>query len=60
MGKGKKKARIPVENFEEDVDSDDVEMKGNEENLNGSSSKEKSLYEVLIIIRSTLTVRSQI
>lgn len=47
MGKGKKKARVPVENFEEDADSDDVEMNGNEENMNGSSSSEKSLYEIL-------------
>lgn len=52
MGKGKKKARVPVENFEEDADSDDVEMNGNEENMNGSSSSEKSLYEVLVIFLS--------
>lgn len=45
MGKGKKTARVPVENSEEE----DVEMKGNQENVNGSSSHEKSLYEVLVI-----------
>lgn len=44
MGKGKKAARVPVENFEEE---EDVEMKENEESLNGSSSHEKSLYEIL-------------
>ncbi|KAJ8534250.1 hypothetical protein K7X08_007574 [Anisodus acutangulus] len=43
MGKGKKTARVPVENFE----NDDVEMKENQESLNGSSSNEKSLYEIL-------------
>lgn len=52
MGKGKKTARVPVENSEEE----DVEMKGNQENVNGSSSHEKSLYEVLIFFfLSTLT-----
>ncbi|XP_055809218.1 chaperone protein dnaJ 6 [Solanum dulcamara] len=47
MGKGKKTARVPVENFEEDANSDDVEMNENEERLKGSSSREKSLYEIL-------------
>lgn len=52
MGKGKKTARVPVENSEEE----DVEMQGNQENVNGSSSHEKSLYEVLIFFfLSTLT-----
>lgn len=55
MGKGKKTARVPVENFEEDADSDDVEMNENKESLNGSSSREKSLYEVLVIFLSTVT-----
>lgn len=42
MGKGKKKARVPVDDSEEE----DVEMKENEGDLNDSSSNEKSLYEV--------------
>ncbi|XP_009608747.1 chaperone protein dnaJ 6 [Nicotiana tabacum] len=48
MGKGKKTARVPVENSEEE----DVEMKGNQENVNGSSSHEKSLYEILGVERT--------
>ncbi|XP_016493517.1 chaperone protein dnaJ 6-like [Nicotiana tabacum] len=47
MGKGKKTARVPVENSEEE----DVEMQGNQENVNGSSSHEKSLYEILGVER---------
>lgn len=48
MGKGKKKARVPVDNFEDEVEEEeDVEMKDNQENLNASSSSEKSLYEIL-------------
>ncbi|KAM3288743.1 chaperone protein dnaJ 6 [Capsicum chacoense] len=43
MGKGKKKARVPVDDSEEE----DVEMKENEGDLNDSSSNEKSLYEIL-------------
>ncbi|CAN4109113.1 unnamed protein product [Withania somnifera] len=45
MGKGKKKARVPVDNFEED--DSDVEMEENQESLDVSSSREKSLYEIL-------------
>ncbi|OIS98218.1 PREDICTED: chaperone protein dnaJ 6-like [Nicotiana attenuata] len=47
MGKGKKTARVPVENSEEE----DVEMQGNQENVIGSSSHEKSLYEILGVER---------